>query len=287
MKTGDAAAELRRARLAYQEQRYSDAASILTVLIQARPNDHQILYLLALALQKANQLSDARTIALRLRDEFADPRGQMVLNLIDSKTDTLQEYAKPVRETFGKAKLLALTTSVICGLFSAGLAGWLFDFGIVSTTIAAAFVGLVVYVRIKRSSLPQQKDMLAGCLWPIITCLVFGLPVYGVYRFATANSFPRYVQAVGSDYGRYLTRGQRQLDLPKGIEPYIRGKLLLLDYDKRDFDKNAFKLGGRIGPDKPSDVGTLGIIRRSAIKTVTYTDGYGGYEVFGFLTLVD
>ncbi len=82
------------AEAAFQEGRKTEALQMLRDLDREFPNQPNLIYCMAVARKAVGHAQDARKLAMRLRDEFKDPRGQKVLDALEktaqARADSLQ-----------------------------------------------------------------------------------------------------------------------------------------------------------------------------------------------------
>lgn len=82
------------AESAFKEGRKTEALQILRDLDREFPNQANLLFAMAVVRKAVGHGQDARQLAMRLRDEFKDPRGEKILSALEksakSRADFLQ-----------------------------------------------------------------------------------------------------------------------------------------------------------------------------------------------------
>lgn len=87
------------AESAFKEGRKTEALQMLRDLDREFPNQPNLLFSMAVVRKAVGHGQDARRLAMRLRDEFKDPRGEKLLLALDESAKARAEFLR--RESHG------------------------------------------------------------------------------------------------------------------------------------------------------------------------------------------
>jgi hypothetical protein len=97
---------------------------------------------------------------------------------------------------------------------------------------------------------------------------------------------PKVLEPFNSHIDEYITDTETSTDSIH-YSPYIRDKVIPVDAENRIVDDIYFSLPDELKPSGPEEVGTIIYIERIEIQVGQYTDGYGAYQDYWDITIVD